>query len=136
MACYDSPLMHYTYVSQFRRVSIASLSYFSGYCVVLLSPGWHFRCHSKIIYTLTRERGERLTSLSYVQMAPIKLHIRARCCVVCACSAALVLSNMYFASIPLRRVRSHLVMYSHVIMQMSSKWYICVDMVECSHMCR
>lgn len=64
-------------------------------------------------------------------MVPIKLHIRARCCVVCARSAAFMLSNMYFTSIPLRRVRRHLVMYSHVIMQMSTKWRVWLSVLTC-----
>lgn len=92
MACYDSPwcIIH---VCPNLGGSLSLPSAFSWATEWFCYPRGDILAVIRIVSTLTREPWDRLTSLSPIQMAPICM--LETDVVLCVCSAALMLSNMY-----------------------------------------
>ena len=94
MACYDSPWCIIHVCPNLGGVSIASLSYFPGYWVILFSPGWHFSCHQNHFPPWRED-----CAISWRPCLPYRWPQWNRAlepdAVRYLCSAALVLSNMH-----------------------------------------
>lgn len=119
-------LMNFTCVSQFKGGLCGFAQLFLALRSDFLIPGVTFYLSSES-FLPWQERWNKLTSLSSIQMVPIKLHIRARCCsLTMHCSVHV--QQHAFASIPQRHVGGHLTMHSHTIVQIA-----CSHQFACMH---